>query len=290
LELIGHRGCRGLSPENTIEGFARAAAIGVDAVELDVGLTSDGVVVAVHDPALNPSVTRAASGAWLSAKGPLVRSQSFTALQAFDVGRIRPKTAYAAAFPDQVACDGARIPSLAAVLRSFPALPVTIEIKTFPPHPGWTATPEALAEAVTAVLDETIASARSVIQSFDWRVLRHLRTTRPALRLGWLTSRATERFARLWWDGASAADFGGSVPRAVAAEGGRLWVAEDAELNPADLTEAHELGLHVIAWTVNAPARMRELADWGVDGLITDRPDLARTVWAPRAAQAEWRL
>ena len=253
----------------------------MDAVELDVGLTSDGVVAVTHDPALNPDITRDASGVWLS-EGPLVRSQSFAALQAFDVGRIRPGTAYAAAFADQAACDGSRIPSLAVMLRLFPAMQVNIEIKTFPPHPQWTATPQAMVRAVLAVLDEAGASGRTVVQSFDWRVLRHLQDMRPALQLAWLTSRATERSARVWWDGASPADFGGSVSRAVAAEGGRLWAAEHEELCPAHIAEAHELGLRVIAWTVNTPARMRELAEWGIDGLITDRPDLARAVWAQR--------
>ena len=72
--VVGHRGARGLYPENTVAGFAGALALGVDALELDVGLTADGVVVMSHDPALNPNLTRDAAGAWLDGPGPLIRS------------------------------------------------------------------------------------------------------------------------------------------------------------------------------------------------------------------------
>ncbi len=66
IDIQGHRGARALFPENTLEGFVAAAALGVDAFELDVGMTADGVVVVSHDPALNPDITRDASGAWLA--------------------------------------------------------------------------------------------------------------------------------------------------------------------------------------------------------------------------------
>jgi len=265
VELHGHRGCRGLCPENTIEGFACALSIGVDALELDVGLTGDGVVAVTHDPALNSDITRDANGDWLTPPGALIRTLPYAALRVLDVGRIRPGTPYAAAFPEQTPCDGARIPSLAEVLRLTPEVRLTVEIKTFARHPGWTATPAEMAEAVLLALDAAEATGRVVVQSFDWRVLRYLRSARAGLALAWLTSRASP---------------GGSLPRAVAAEGGRTWAAEHEQLSAARIAEAHELGLRVLAWTVNLPARMRQLLAWGVDGLITDRPDLARTVLA----------
>ncbi len=170
--------------------------------------------------------------------------------------------------------DGARIPTLAETL----ALPArfTVEMKTFPAHPGWTAAPEAMAEAVAAVADAAGAAGRIVVQSFDWRGPRHLRRLRPELAYAWLTSAETVAEARLWWDGPSPADFAGSVPRAVAAEGGTIWAPAFADLTRDLLAEARELGLLVIPWTVNQPADIGRLIGWGVDGLITDRPDVAR--------------
>lgn len=66
MQLIGHRGARGLFPENTLEGFARTIALGVDGIEIDIALTADGVPVVTHDPALNPDIARAWDGAWLA--------------------------------------------------------------------------------------------------------------------------------------------------------------------------------------------------------------------------------
>ena len=74
IDLQGHRGARGLFPENTLSGFAAALAIGVDSFELDVAVTADGVPVVSHDAALNPDLARGPDGAWLTAPGPLIRT------------------------------------------------------------------------------------------------------------------------------------------------------------------------------------------------------------------------
>ena len=126
----------------------------------------------------------------------------------------------------------------------------------------------------------TGAVDRIIVQSFDWRGPRRLRRTRPDVDLAWLTSAAFLAGARTWWDGPLPAVFGGSVARAVAAAGGRTWSPEHDDLTEETLAEAHALGLRVVPWTVNRPEAMRRLIRWGVDGLITDRPDLARAVLA----------
>ena len=271
--LIGHRGARGLFPENTMDGFRRTLALGVDGIEIDVAITTDGVPVVSHDPALNPDITRL-NGEWLPARGPLIRDLRADELAAYDVGRIRPGSRYAALYLDQEPRDGARIPTLADTL----ALPTrfTVEMKTIAPHPEWTVAPEAMAEAVAAIADAAGAADRIIVQSFDWRGPRHLRRLRPELAFAWLTSEDTVANARLWWDGPSPEDFAGSVPRAVAAEGGSIWSPAFAGLTADLVAQAQALGLQVIPWTVNHAADMRRLIGWGVDGLITDRPDIAR--------------
>jgi glycerophosphoryl diester phosphodiesterase len=82
IELHGHRGARGLFPENTLAGVAGALEIGVDTLEVDVAMTLDGVVVVSHDPALNPDITRTSDGAWLARHGPLKRSLRAAELRA----------------------------------------------------------------------------------------------------------------------------------------------------------------------------------------------------------------
>lgn len=274
--VIGHRGARGLFPENTLAGFAGALEAGAEALELDVALTADGVVVVSHDPALNPDHTRDASGAWLSGPGPLIRDLQAAGLAQYDVGRLRPFTACAALFPRQQPQDGARIPRLAEVLRLAPPAGFVIELKTFPGEPGRSAGATELAEAVAATADAAGVTPHITVEGFDWRGPRHLRRTRPDLRLAWLTRAETVADAAVWWDGPRPEDFAGSVPRAVAAEGGPVWAPDHRDLTAAQVAEAHALGLLVMPWTVNRPARMRRLIGWGVDGLVTDRPDLAR--------------
>jgi glycerophosphoryl diester phosphodiesterase len=280
IELQGHRGARGLFPENTLAGFAATLAIGVDTLELDVAMTADDVVVVTHDPRLNPDITRKRDGTWLSAPGPDIRTLRAAQLAEYDVGRLRPGSGYAALYPDQAPRDGATIPLLAEVLQLDPMVNVNIEMKTFPRQPGLTADPEAMADAVAAVADAAGATARIIVQSFDWRGPRHLRRTRPDIRLAWLTQRATVLEAGAWWGGPLLADHDGSVPRVVAAEGGPTWGPDHLDLTQASIAEAHALGLRVVPWTVNRSDDMRRLLQWGVDGLITDRPDFARVVMA----------
>jgi glycerophosphoryl diester phosphodiesterase len=280
IELHGHRGARGLFPENTLAGFAGALAIGVDVLELDVAVTADDVVVVTHDPRLNPDITRTGNGAWLAAPGATIRSLRTSELTGYDVGRIRPGSAYADLHPAQVPHDGATIPTLADVLCIDPLVRFNIELKTFPWHPGLAVDGAAMADAVVAVADAQGVADRIIVQSFDWRGPRRLRRTRPDIDLAWLTSAALLASARIWWDGPLPADFGGSVARAVAAEGGCTWGPAHDDLTEETLAEAHALGLRVVPWTVNRPGDMRRLIRWGVDGLITDRPDLARAVLA----------
>jgi glycerophosphoryl diester phosphodiesterase len=254
IEVHGHRGARGLAPENTLGGFTRAIALGVDAIECDVTLTADGVVVVSHDPALNPDLTRGPNGCWLDAPGRPIRDMRYDELIRYDVGRARPGGAVAQAFPDQVAEDGARIPRLAEVLALHPGIRVDIELKL---HPELTVPPDQLAAAVAEVVHGQ--AQRVTMMSFDWLCLRWFRRYQPQLRLGWLTAAATTS---------------PSMPAAVAAEGGPAWMPDFATLTQADLDEAHHLGLSVIPWTVNQPADMVRLQKCGVDGLITDRPDV----------------
>ncbi|MCB8879018.1 glycerophosphodiester phosphodiesterase [Acidisoma cellulosilytica] len=282
IELHGHRGARGLWPENTIPGFLGTIGIGVTAIEMDVALTQDGVAILSHDPILDPLITRGPDGSWIEPPGALIRDLSYAALSDFDVGRIRPGSPQARAFPNQMGLDGVRLPRLADVIALDPSVHLAVELKTFPDHPERTLPPDAMAEAVLAVLDQQAALARTRIISFDFRVLSYLRRVRPALDLGYLTDAETKAAAGLWWDGASAEDFGGSIPRLIASLGGRVWGPDVAALTEAEVAEAHALGLLVNPWTVNESEDMARLLDWGVGALTTDYPDRARAVMAEK--------
>ena len=277
-DLIGHRGARSLFPENTVEGFRAALAAGIQSFEVDIAMTRDGVPVLSHDPYLSPYLTRDADGAWLCAPGPAIHDMDFADLAAFDVGRLRPHSRTARRFQRQVPVDGARIPALEDVLHLHSQARWTLEIKTNPGRPKLTARPEAIAEAVAAVVDRAGAGSRVVVQSFDWRGPRHLRCLRPDLAYAWLTTNST----RAWRGGQS------RLPETVVAEGGGTWSPHFRELSPRLLARAKHAGLRVVPWTVNKPADIARLARWGVDGIITDDPLVARAVLlAPAALPGE---
>jgi glycerophosphoryl diester phosphodiesterase len=291
FDLQGHRGARGLAPENTLAGFTRALAIGVTTLELDCGVTKDGVVVVSHDRVLNPEHTRDANGEFLAAPGPAIVETTFEALRAYDVGRIRPGGPYAAQFPGQRPVDGERIPRLADVFTLVERsgnreVRFNIETKIDPSLPGETVKPEIFVAALIAVVRDAGMSGRVTIQSFDWRTLLAARTLAPDIGTVALTDQQPDEDtmeigkpgASPWLGGIDVDDHGGSVPRAVVAVGAKTWSPHAGDLTPGNVAEAHALGLRVVPWTVNEPADMERAIAVGVDGLITDYPDRLRKV------------
>ncbi|MEM9263530.1 MAG: glycerophosphodiester phosphodiesterase family protein, partial [Pseudomonadota bacterium] len=108
VELQGHRGARGVLPENTIPSFQNAIAAGSDCLELDIAMTKDGKIVITHDPVLSADIVRK-DGAWVSGN-TAIKSLTYEQLRAYDVGRLRPGSRYARRFPKQEASDGVRMP------------------------------------------------------------------------------------------------------------------------------------------------------------------------------------
>ena len=293
FDLQSHRGARGLLPENTLAGFARAIALGVTTLETDLAITRDGVVVLSHDPGVNPVITRGPDARWLPAPGPAIVSVTLDELRRFDVGRIDPASAYARQFPDQLPVDGARIPTLDE-LFALPAATArppryNLEIKTSPERPHETVDPVAFARAVVDTVREAGVASRTTIQSFDWRGVIAARKLAPELETSCLTMDTPEvsnlRNAN-WLAGIDPAEHGGSVPWLVAATGSRTWSPYWRNLDAAAVAQAHGLGIKVVPWTVNAPADMAGMIDLRVDGLITDYPDRALQVLASKGIAA----
>ena len=302
FDLQGHRGARGLAPENTLPAFDKAMAIGVTTLELDVGLTRDGQLVISHDPSLNPDITRGPDGQFLAARGPLIFESTFEDLQRFDVGRINPLSRYAQTFSTQQPVDGTRIPRLTALFERVERagareLRFNIETKIDPRQPQATAAPEPFARAVIAAIRAAGLTRRATIQSFDWRTLQVVQREAPEIDTVYLSAQqrwldnigagpqpATGAAAGApspWTAGPRFADHG-SVPKMVKAAGGKVWSPHFADLTPALREEARALGLPVVVWTVNEPADIARMLELGVDGIISDRPDRVREEMARR--------
>lgn len=291
FDLQGHRGARALRPENTLAGFAHALEIGVTTLELDCGVTKDGVVVVSHDRALNPDHTRDDKGRFLTEPGPLIRELSYAELQQYDVGRLRPGSDYALGFPEQQPVDGERIPRLAdvfALVRKSGNRDVrfNIETKIDPTQPEATVAPEVFAEALVAEIRAAGMESRTTIQSFDWRTLVEAKKLAPEIAIVALTDQQPgedtmevgQPGGSIWLGGFDVDDHGGSVPKTVKALDATVWSPHALDLTPALVAEAEALGLAVIPWTVNEPEDMERALALGIDGLITDHPDRLRVV------------
>jgi glycerophosphoryl diester phosphodiesterase len=290
FDLQGHRGARGLAPENTLAAFDRALDIGVTTLELDIHLTSDGVPVITHDPQLNPALTRAAGGQWVAEPAPLIMSMTLAQLQAYDVGRLKPDTRYAQTYPEQQPADGQRIPTLAQLFERIKArgddrVRFNVELKLTPQQPALTPPPAAIVQATLDVIRLHRMEQRVSLQSFDWRILQEVKRQAPTIPLAALTirQRSLDNLSDgRWTAGLTLAQHGGSVPKMVKAVGAHIWSPYFGELTPDLLREARSLGLKVIPWTVNDPSAIDNMLSWGVDGLITDYPDRARKAMAAR--------
>lgn len=286
FDIEAHRGGRALLPENTLPAFAHVLSMGVDTLELDTGVTKDGVVIVAHERGLSPDLARGPDGGYVTAETPFVALPLAT-VKTYDVGRIRDGSDYAKNFTTQRAVPGTNIPTLSEVFALVRAsgntrVRLNIETKIDPRHPDETLDPERFAAALLAVVQKEGFADRVMIQSFDWRTLQVVQKQAPGIPTVYLSQQAgAEPTVALdkptpWTAGFNPVNHGGSVPKAVKAAGGAIWSPLFVDLTAPALKEAHDLGLKVVVWTVNRPEDMVRLIDMGVDGIISDRPDLLR--------------
>jgi glycerophosphoryl diester phosphodiesterase len=289
FDIEAHRGGRALFPENTLPSFANALSMGVNTLELDIGVTSDGTIVVSHERGLNPDLARNPDGVYVAPPGtPFVRLR-LEDVKKYDVGQIRPGSRYAAQFPDQHAVPGTRIPTLREVFDLVRKsgdrnVRFNIETKIDPHHPDESPDPERFVTLLLDFLKAQKFTDRAMIQSFDWRTLQLVQKLAPAIPTVYLTLQkgagATIFLDKAsdWTAGFDPAEYGNSVPAAIKAAGGAIWSPYFGDVDPGLIAESHRLGMAVVVWTVNKPADMARMIDIGVDGIISDHPDLLRSV------------
>lgn len=250
--VFAHRGGAGLRPENTMAAFDCSAELGVDGFELDVHLSKDGQVVVVHDPTLNR--TTDATGA--------IASHTAAELARVDAGF---RFGAESAFPYRGSNIG--IPRLADVLARHADRLVIVELK---------GTNVDLAAAAVDVVGRAGAVERVCFAGFSDEMLRAARAAAP----GASTSAAHREIRSALYRSYIAWPLRGVPYHALQVP----EMSGDTRVVSRRLIRvAHRAGRLVQVWTVNAEADMRRLIDWGVDGLITDRPDVAlAVVRAPR--------
>ena len=290
--IIGHRGAAGLSPENTLAGFKKAIDIGVDTIEVDVHLTSDNKAVVYHDSRINPAITRYYNGKWIKERH-LIKKLTLSEVQSYDVGKINRLDRYAKKYPDQKAEDGQRIPTLREVIQLIKITNdkthLFIELKYSPLKPEETKSPEEISNVVAKIIKDENFKKRVSVISFDWRTLIYFKRIMPEVPIGYVTI-AKNNFdtiqknkagASPWMAGIDIDDFD-SIPKAVKSAGGTYWITNykhvignNKKLTSKMIEEAHSAELKVIVWTPDSKSDMKKLIKLGVDGITTNRPDIA---------------
>jgi glycerophosphoryl diester phosphodiesterase len=247
-QVFAHRGGCALGPENTIAAFDLGAATGADGLELDVQLSADGQAVVCHDLTLDRTT---------NLSGPVARLTAAELARA-DAGYHFADAGGSFAFRNQ----GAGVPTLAEVLRRYRDLLVVIEMKIDTPEMG---------EAVAAVVRSAGAADRTCAAGYGPRSLAAVRRSLPEMATSACHPEVRLALYRSWagWPVRHARYGGYQVPE----KAGLLRV-----VSPRFVRHAHQRGLKVQVWTVDEEPDMRRLLAWGVDGLISNRPDLAVSV------------
>jgi glycerophosphoryl diester phosphodiesterase len=288
FDLQGHRGARGLRPENTLPSFEAAFDAGVSSVETDLHLTADGVVVLCHDPLLAGAPVRSLPLGELRrhrldrnpdpARFPDQRADvpelasAFAAEHGFDVYAV-PTLAdlfdFAAAYAGE---PGRRAGKDDARRQRAGRVCFDLELKRVPFFPE--AINDGYDGSAPVLLERRVAEAaraagvvgRTLVRSFDHRCVRLLRELEPGLTGAVLI-----------------ADTAPVGPVAlVRAAGGEVYCPSYEFLDEAQVRHVRAAGLRVVPWTVNDPAHAGRLLDWGVDGLTTDYPDRLAALLAAR--------
>ncbi|QXD14265.1 glycerophosphodiester phosphodiesterase [Rhodocaloribacter litoris] len=269
FDVQGHRGARGLMPENTIPAFLKALELGVTTLEMDVVISADSQVVVSHEPWFSGLICSLPSGEPVPLSGE--RSYRIYAMPYAEVARFDCGSRGHPNFPEQRRMKAAK-PLLREVIAAaeaytqahgLPPVQYNIETKSTPEGDGhFHPPPDVFTRLLYEVVKEAGIADRTILQSFDVRTLQYARAAGLPLRLALLVEARGDpglaaNLARL-----------GFTPDIY---------SPDFRLVDEALVEAvHARGMQLIPWTVNDVEAMRRLKALGVDGLITDYPDRAR--------------
>ena len=286
VRLIGHRGARGLMPENTIEGFEFTLDMGVTALEFDVLVSKDNIPVITHDNYLSGASTRDNKGNWLKKRGPNISELTLSELKQYDVGGLDEHSSYRECYPEQKFLSGVRIPTLSellnlACLAKNQKLYLLLEIKSEP-----SLNKANIVKQIVHEVREKKLGNRTVLHSFDWDLLKECYKVAPEIPRSFLSELPEN--SEDTFDNASEevtpdfCSFKSSIPKAIADQNGQMWCPYFKDLTSELLKEAHALGLLVCTWTVNEIEDIEHMIDIGVDGIVTDYPDRVQGVFRSR--------
>lgn len=271
LDRQGHRGARGLMPENTIPAMLEAIRQGVTTIEMDVVVTVDRKVVVSHDPFMNALFCTDPGGKSITEqdqKKYLIFGMNYDEVRKWDVGlKLHPQFPSQKKMPAHKPLLSDLIDSVEQYTKLKKLKPVlyNIETKSSPLGDGISnPVPEEFVSLLTAIIEQKKIAHRVIIQSFDKRTLQVLHQTHPAVQTAYLVPFSNKK-----------------MPYELIEELGfrpTIISPEFRLVDPGYVKSCHEANMKLVVWTVNDTATIKKMVGLGVDGIISDYPNLFNTL------------
>ena len=278
IKIYGHRGARGVLPENTLESFKYLFENNIRAYETDILISKDHIPVITHDFKLDPSYTKDVNGNWIDDENIKIIDLTYEEILKYDVGTLNKLSKYGRKFINQKSLDNQKIPKLSDLLklssdRDFDDLLINLEFKSTPIEEGLTPSPEEMVKIVIDEVGRSNLSDKIIYSSFDWRVLREIKERDPKIPRAHLTSGAKGKiYDKSPWLDFTPLHSEVELPKLIKALGGSAWHPNYKDVNKEIIEISRNEGLPVNVWTVNKEQDMLRMIDYGVDGIMTDYP------------------
>ena len=278
IKIYGHRGARGVLPENTLESFKYLFENNIRAYETDILISKDNIPVITHDFKLDPSYTKDVNGNWIEDENIKIIDLTYEEILKYDVGTLNKLSRYGRKFINQKSLDNQKIPKLSDLLKlssdnDFDDLLINLEIKSTPIEEGLTPSPEEMVKIVIDEVSRSNLSDKIIYSSFDWRVLREIKERDPKIPRAHLTSGAKGKiYDKSPWLDFTPLHSEVELPKLIKALGGSAWHPNYKDVNKEIIEISRNEGLPVNVWTVNKEQDMLRMIDYGVDGIMTDYP------------------
>ena len=283
IKIYGHRGARGVLPENTLDSFQYLFDNDINAYETDILISKDSIPVITHDFHLDPSLTQDEEGNWLEDENIKIIDLTYDQISKYEVGSLNKLTKYGRRFLNQKKLENQKIPKVSELLdltskNNISNLVINLEIKSTPVKESLTPSPEEMVKIVLEEVNKSNLTDKIIYSSFDWRVLREIKNYNPEIPRAYLSfeQQSTGSFGNIYdqspWMDFTPLHNNVDLPKLIKALGGKAWHPFYRNVTEKIVELSHDENLPVNVWTVNDEEDMLRMIDMGVDGIMTDYP------------------
>ena len=290
VRIYGHRGARGDIVENSIEGFKYTFDLGIKAIEFDVVISKDNIPVLFHDYRLNTDLVKDSSGNWITDKNMKLRDLTYGEISKYTIESVKPDTKYAKRFKNQQSAKGEKIPKLTDFFKlvtedKYKDAFLNLEIKSTLTQENVTPNPEKTVSLILKDIKEFNLEDRTLITSYDWRILYELKKQNPNVLRGFITLQQDLPTTKKnvyenspWMVKKYPMEELFLLPNIIKSLEGHVWSVFYRDVTKQNVELAHKHGLATCVWTVNREQDIIRMIEYGVDGIITDYPKKAQEI------------